>query len=132
MIKEYKYIKDSYSWEDEFESESEITKSTISPKIFDLRTPQKKSSKMETCSYSTSGKLFNIDEDTQSRRTQDSIQSNPTTSAKLVSKPASKQTATFLVDMILMEESVRDKHSTKGAITTPKRLENTLIMEMLS
>ena len=67
-----------------------------------LEPPQKKSSKMEMYSDSTSGKLFNVDEDTQSRRTWDSIQSKPTTSAKLVSKPASKQTATSLVDMILM------------------------------
>ena len=47
VINEYKYIKDSFSWDNEFESESEITKSTNSPKIYDLRTPQKKSSKMK-------------------------------------------------------------------------------------
>ena len=58
VIKEYKYIKDSCSWDDEFESESEITKSTNSPKIYDRRTPQKKSSKMEMYYDSTSGKLF--------------------------------------------------------------------------
>jgi len=47
VIKEYKYIEASYSWDNEFESESEITKSTNSPKIYDLRTPQKKSSEMK-------------------------------------------------------------------------------------
>ena len=102
------------------------------PKIYDDRTQQKKSSKMEMYSDSTSWKLFNVDEDIQSRRTWDSIQSKPTTSAKLVSKPASKQTANSLVDMLLMEESSRDKHSTKGAVTTPKRLKKLLIMEALS
>ena len=107
-------------------------KSTNSPKIYDLRTPQKKSSEMEMYSDSTSGKLFNVDKDRQSRRTRDSIQSKPTTSVKLVSKPASKQTATSLVDMILLEESSRDKHSTNGAVTKPKRLEKLLIMEVLS
>ena len=47
VIKEYKYIKGSYSWDDEFEIESESAKSTNSPKIYDLRTPQKKSRLME-------------------------------------------------------------------------------------
>jgi hypothetical protein len=45
VIKEYKYIKDKYSWENEFDFEREIAKSTNSPKIYDLRTPQKKSRK---------------------------------------------------------------------------------------
>ena len=125
VIKEYKYIKDNYSWDDEFESDSEKTKSTNSPKIYDLRTPQKNLSKMEMYSDSTSGKFFNDKEDTQKRRTGDSIHNIPTTSAKFVSKPASKQTATSIVDLILLEESSRDKHSTKGAVTTPKRLKKT-------
>ena len=120
MIKEYKYIKDNYSWDDEFESEKEITKSSDSPKIYDLRSPQKKSSKMEMYSDYTSEKLFKKYEDTQNRRTRDSIPIKPTTSAKLVSIPVSKQKAMSLVDMILMEESNRDKPSTKGTITTRK------------
>ena len=120
MIKEYKYIKDNYSWDDEFESEKEITKSSDSPKIYDLRSPQKKSSKMEMYSDYTSEKLFNKYEDTQNRRTRDFIPIKPTTSAKLVSIPVSKQKAMSLVDMILMEESNRDKPSTKGTITTMK------------
>ena len=91
MIKEYKYIKDNYSWDDEFESKKEITKSSDSPKIYDLRSPQKKSSKMEMYSDYASEKLFNKYEDTQNRRTRDSIPIKPTTSAILVSIPVSIQ-----------------------------------------
>ena len=83
VIKEYKYITDNYSWDDELESEKEITRSSDSPKIYDLRSPQKKSSKMEMYSDYTSEKLFNKYEDTQNRRTRDSIPIKPTTSANL-------------------------------------------------
>ena len=133
VIKEHTYIKDSYSWDDEFESESEVTQSTNSPKIYDLRTPQKKSRKTEMYSEVTSGKLFNVlkDDDTQDRRTWNSKQSKPTPSTKLVSKPASKHTAVSLVDMILLEEFSRDKHSKIGTITKPKRLQKTLIPDDL-
>ena len=47
VIKEYKYIKDFYSWSDEDDSKMGSTdpvKNTCSPKIYDLRTPLKKSS----------------------------------------------------------------------------------------
>ena len=47
VIEEYKYIEDNYSRDDEFESDSEKTKSANSPKMYDLRTPQKNLSKME-------------------------------------------------------------------------------------
>ena len=46
VIKEYKNIKDFYSWNDEDDSElgyTEPVKNTCSPKIYDLRTPLKKS-----------------------------------------------------------------------------------------
>ena len=43
VINEYKYIKDNYSWSDKVEKESDYAKSATSPKIYDLRTPQKKS-----------------------------------------------------------------------------------------
>jgi hypothetical protein len=43
VINEYKYIKDYYSWSDEVEKESDYAINTTSPKIYDLRTPQKKS-----------------------------------------------------------------------------------------
>ena len=48
VIKEYKNIKDNYSWDDEFEFESDPAKSTNSPKIYDLWTLQKSQEK-EIC-----------------------------------------------------------------------------------
>ena len=41
VINEYKYIKDNYSWSDEVEKESEYATGATSPKIYDLRTPQR-------------------------------------------------------------------------------------------
>ena len=46
VIKEYKNIKDFYSWSDEDDNkvvDTEPIKNNISPKIYDLRTPLKKS-----------------------------------------------------------------------------------------
>ena len=48
VIKDYQYIKDNYSWNDEREGElvySEPNTNKTSPKIFDLRTPLKESNK---------------------------------------------------------------------------------------
>ena len=42
VINEYNNIKNNYPWDDEFEFESDHAKSTNTPKIFALRTPQKK------------------------------------------------------------------------------------------
>ena len=58
VIKEYKHVQNNYSWDDDLDFESEIAKSTNSPKIYDLRTPQKKSRKTETFSDDTSDILF--------------------------------------------------------------------------
>ena len=74
---------------------------------------------MKMYSDYTSEKLFNTYEDTQNRRTRDCTPIKPTTSAKLVSIPVSKQKAMSLVDMTLMEESNLDK-PTKGTVTTRK------------
>ena len=63
VIKEYKHIKDNYSWDDEFDFESENAKSTNSPKIYDLRTPLKKSRKTEMFSDDTSDMLFDLSKD---------------------------------------------------------------------
>ena len=125
MIKEYKYIKDKYSWDDEFESDSGKNKNTNSPKIYDLRTPQKSLNKMEMYSDYTSGKFFNVEEDTQKRGALDSIQTKPTTSVKLVSKLASKHIATSIVDLIFLEESSRDKHSTERGSQNNTKTERT-------
>ena len=50
VINEYKHIKDYYSWSDEVEKESEYATGATSPKIYDLRTPQKKSGTKKTYS----------------------------------------------------------------------------------
>jgi len=73
----------------------------------------------------TSGKFFNVKEDTQKRGALDSIQTKPTTSVKLVSKLASKHTATSIGDLILLKESSRAKHSTKGAVKKNTKTERT-------
>ena len=61
MINEYKYIKDNYSWSDEVEKESDYAKSTTSPKIYDLRTPQKKSGTKKTHASEFSDKTYSSD-----------------------------------------------------------------------
>ena len=51
VIKDYKNIKDNYSWFSEDDSEfvnEEPTKNSPSPKIYDLRTPLKSSKRMDT------------------------------------------------------------------------------------
>ena len=60
---EYKAIKDNYSWDDEFEFEGGPAISTHSPKIYDLRTPQKKSRKTDTYSDDTSENWFDLSKD---------------------------------------------------------------------
>ena len=95
-----------------------------SPKIYDLRTPQKKSRKSDMYSDDTSEKLFDLSKDNkqmQSKKIKDSIPAKPisvksyTSSRKLVSL-ASENTAVALVDMILLEESSPDKHSKTGTV----------------
>ena len=60
VINEYKYIKDNYSWDDEFEFEGGPALSTHSPKIYDLRTPQKKSRKSAKNLDDSSEKWFDL------------------------------------------------------------------------
>ena len=71
-VKEYKHTWDNYSWDDDVDFESENVKSTNSPKIYYLRTPQKKSRKTEAYSDDTSDMLFDLskdDKNVKSRRT---------------------------------------------------------------
>ena len=98
--------------------------STHSPKIYDLRTPQKKSRKSDTYADDTSGKWFDLSKDNkqmQSEKIKNSIPAKPisvksyTSSSKLVSL-ALENTVVSLVDMILLEESSRDKHSKTGTV----------------
>ena len=113
VINEYKTIQDNYSWDDEFELEGGPAISTHSPKIYDLRTPQKKSRKTDMYSDDTFEKCIGLSKDNkqmQSEKIKDSIPVKPisvksyTSSSKLVSL-ASENTAVSLVDMILLKES---------------------------
>ena len=61
VTNEYKYIEGNYSWSDEVEKESECAKSATSPKIYDLRTPQKKSGTKKTLSSKLSDKTYSSD-----------------------------------------------------------------------
>ena len=123
MINEYKNIKDNYSWDIEFEFEGGPAISTHSPKIYDLRTPQKKSRKSDMYSDDTSEKWFDFSKDNkqmQSEKIKDSVPAKPIpvksyTSSKLVSL-ASKDTVVYLVYMILLVESSHDKHSKTGTV----------------
>ena len=72
----------------------------------------------------TSEKWFDLSKDNnqmQSKKIKDSIPAKPisvksyTSSSKLVSL-ASENTAVSLVDMILLEQSSRDKHSKTGTV----------------
>ena len=96
VIKEYKNIKDFYSWLDEEDSEkvdAEPTKSHIPPKVYDLRTPVKKSDSSPDLSKETEGKTK-------------------------MDKPmaTSSSHATSLVEVILDEEKTRAKCSISGEL----------------
>ena len=61
VINEYKYIKDYYSWSDKVEKESDYAINTTSSKIYDRRTPQKKSERKKTHSSKFSDKMYSSD-----------------------------------------------------------------------
>ena len=131
VIKDYKHIKGNYSWDDEVDLESENAKSTNSPRIYDLRTPLKKSRNTETFSDVTSDMLFDLSKDDISTHTRTFGRirdSKPTTSTKLASTNTSKNSAVSLVDMILLEESSQDKHSKSGTVIKLKDYEQTLVV----
>ena len=60
--------------------------------------------------------LFDLSKDNNNVHTGRIWDSKPTTSTKLASIHASKNTAVSLVDMILLEESFRDKYSKTGIV----------------
>ena len=86
VINEYKNINENCSWDDEFEFEGGPAISTHSPKIYDLRTPQKKSRKSDMYLDDTSEKSFDVSKDDkqmQSEKTKDSIPAKLTLQANL-------------------------------------------------
>ena len=132
VINEYKNIKDYYSWNDEFEDESESAKCINSPRVFDLRTPQKKSRMIELMSDTTSDdddELFvnkstdkSVNQKTKRPTVPDKLasisSSKPMVSANLSSKPLvfAKTTGSSFVDQILLEESRRANQTTSGSV----------------
>ena len=121
MIIEYKNIKDYYSWSDEFENESESAKCTNSPRVYDLRTPQKKSRMIELMSDTTDDDdLFTdkfIDKSVDLKPTEPTV---PFTLASIPSsKPmvSSKIMGSSIVDQILLEESRQANQPLSGSVT---------------
>ena len=115
MINEYKNIKDYYSWSDEFKNESESAKCTNSPRVYDLRTPQKKSRMIELMSDTTSDddELFT---DKFKDKSVDLKPTKPTVPFTLASIPSSKPMGTSIVDQILLEESLRANQPISGSV----------------
>ena len=139
MINEYKGIKDNYSWNDEFEFEGGPALCTNSPKIYDLRTPQKKSGTKKTHSSELSDKTYSSDSSDmvveptkdhkstghtkstrQSKFTMDSKPTN-TKSSNIWGSSRREKTQLSIVDRILMEESSCDKHSKTGSVNKAKK-----------
>jgi hypothetical protein len=132
VINEYKNIKDYYSWNDEFEEESESAKCINSPRVFDLRTPQKKSRMIELMSDTTSDDDDELFVNKVTDKNMDPKTKKPTVPVKLASIPSSKAvvfadysttplvsaktTGSSLVDQILLEESRRANQTTSGSI----------------
>ena len=132
VIKEYKHIKDNYSWNDEFETESESAKGTNSPRVYDLRTPQKKSRIIETMLDTTSDDDLFTDKftDKHAKRIVDPKPTKPTVPYTLASIPSSKPMSTSIVDLILLEESSRAKQSKTGSVIKLKNCNKNLSAEV--
>ena len=108
--KDYKYIKDHYSWLDEGENEPAF--SGQSPKIYYLRTPQKKSNKRKSNKKNSDSDMsFHLSEFDITKDGSYIHEKETATSLKLASQKTSTNT---LVDLILREESSRSKHTKTG------------------
>ena len=119
VIKEYKYIKDHYSWNEDFETDSESAKGTNSPKVYDLRTPQKKSGIVKTMLDTSSDESVTDKNKFTDKIAKRSMVSEPlksTTLKTLAPIPSSKPMGTSIVDLILLEESSRAKQSEPGSV----------------
>ena len=133
MINEYKNIKDYYSWSDEVEKESDHAINTNLPKIYDLRTPQKKSERKKTLSSESSEKMYSsdssdvmFDPNYDYKSTEFTKDSKPTNTISSSSRITSMPTKTDLsiVDKILLEESSYAKHSKTGSVNKAKQLQS--------
>ena len=121
MINEHKNIKDYYSWNDEFENESESAKRTNSPRVYDLRTPQKKSRTIDMMSDTTSDDDELVTDKFKDKNV-DLKPTKPTVPFTLASIPSSKPMGSSIVDQILLEESRRANQPMSGSVTKLQNL----------
>ena len=130
VIKEYKDVKDNYSWsseDDSVSSETEPSKNDPPPRIYDLRTPLKESKRTdcyeEILLYDatseigkrTKGSLKSI------KATTTSVKDSTFTAQTMVSKPSKEMS---LVELILMEEKARSKCAEAGELHCYKSLQS--------
>ena len=150
VINEYKHIKDNYSWSDEVVKESEYAKGATSPKIYDLRTPQKKSETKKTHSSEFSDNWYSSDSSNMVvepiKDYKSTGQTEPMRLSKTImdSKPTNTKSSNIwesskrdksqlsIVDRILMEESSCDKHSKTGSVNKAKKLQLNFVEDVYS
>ena len=117
VIKEHKNIKDSYSWVDEEDSEEvdiEPTKSHIPPKIYDLRTPLKKSKGEDKTEFI----LLTDSSPDLSKKTEGKTKPGQPMAV-------SRSHATSLMEVSLDEGKTRTKCSISGELHCSKNVSNT-------
>ena len=132
------------------EKESEYATGATSPKIYYLRTPQKKSGTKKTHSSELSDKTYSSDSSDmvveptkdykstghtkstrQSKFTMDSKPTN-TMSSNIWGSSMCEKTQLSIVDRILMEESSCDKHSKTGSVNKAKKQQLNLVKVVYS
>ena len=106
----------------EFENESESAKCTNSPRVYDLRTPQKKSRMIELMSDTTSDDDESFTDKSKDKN-MDLKPTKPSVPFTLASIPSSKPMVSSktigssIVDQILLEESRRANQPMTGSVT---------------
>ena len=118
------------------EKESDYAINTTSPKIYHLRTPQKKSGTKKTHSSELSDKTYSSDSSDMmfdptydyksTEHTKDSKPTNTISSSNRISSMPTK-TDLSIVDKILLEESSCAKHSKTGSVNKAKNLQSNLV-----
>ena len=116
------------------EKESEYAKDATLPKIYDVRTPQKKSGTKKTLSSELSDNSYSSDssdmlvEPTKDYKSTKRTKSTRHSKSTMDSKPTKTMSSSIwgssmrdktklsIVDRILMEESSCDKHSKTGSV----------------
>ena len=130
--------------------ESEYAKRATSPKIYDLRTPQKKSETKKTQSSELSDNWYSSDSSDMVvepiKDYKSTGQTEPMRLSKTImdSKPTNTKSSNIwesskrdksqlsIVDRILMEESSCDKHSKTGSVNKAKKLQLNFVEDVYS